>query len=142
MSLSDKQTGQRIADLNDAFRKTLGSTLGRVMLTAGVNDLSSDARTGAMQKVARFDAFDRDNDPHGEHDFGSFDLAERRIFFQDRLLRSPSRVRLRRPGRLREGGTRAHAHPRRGVLSHARQSSSHLRNRQLDGGEEAPRLVH
>ena len=74
MSLIDNRTRQRIRDLNDAFRKTLDPTLGRMMLTAGVNDLPSDVRAMAIRKVATFDAFSGDNDPHGEHDFGSFDL--------------------------------------------------------------------
>ena len=39
------------------------------MLTAGVNALPSDVSAMAIRKVATFDA---DNDPHGEHDFGSF----------------------------------------------------------------------
>jgi hypothetical protein len=74
MSLTDKPTREHIRDLNDAFRKTLDPTLGRMMLTAGVNDLPSDVRAMAIRKVATFDAFSGDNDPHGEHDFGSFDL--------------------------------------------------------------------
>ena len=82
MSLTDKQTRQRIADLNDAFRKTLDPALGRTMLTAGVSALPSDVRAMAIRKVATFDAFDDDNDPHGEHDFGSFDLAGRKFFFK------------------------------------------------------------
>jgi hypothetical protein len=49
MSLTDKQTRDRIRDLNDAFRKTLNPALGRVMLTAGVNDLPSDVRARAIR---------------------------------------------------------------------------------------------
>ena len=82
MSLTDNKTRERIRDLNDAFRKTLDPTLGRMVLTAGVNVLPSDVRTMAIRKVATFDAFDGDNDPHGEHDFGSFDLAGRKFFFK------------------------------------------------------------
>jgi len=82
MSLTDKQTRERIRDLNDAFRKTLDPTLGRTVLTAGVSALPSDVRAMAIRKVATFDAFDGDNDPHGEHDFGSFDLAGRKFFFK------------------------------------------------------------
>ena len=82
MSLIDKQTRERIRDLNDAFRKSLDPTLGRVMLTVGVNALPSDVRATAMRKVATFDAFSVDNDPHGEHDFGNFQLAGRRFFFK------------------------------------------------------------
>ena len=35
-----------------------------------------------IRKVATFSAFTRDNDPHGEHDFGSFELAGRKFFFK------------------------------------------------------------
>lgn len=82
MPLTDKQTRERVRDLNDAFRKTFDPSLGRMMLTAGVNDLPSDVRALAMRKVATFDAFSSDNDPHGEHDFGSFELAGCRFFFK------------------------------------------------------------
>ncbi len=82
MSLTDKQTRQRIADLNDAFRKTLDPALGKMMLTAGVNELPSDVRAMAIRTVATFDAFNGDNDPHGEHDFGSFELAGHKFFFK------------------------------------------------------------
>ena len=80
MSLIDNRTRQRIRDLNDAFRKTLDPTLGRMVLTAGVNVLPSDVRTMAIRKVATFDAFSADND--GEHDFGTFDLAGHKFFFK------------------------------------------------------------
>ena len=82
MSLTDKQTRERIRDLNDAFRKTFDPSLGRMVLTAGVNDLPSDVRAMAMRKVATFDAFDGDNDPNGEHDFGSFEIEGETYFFK------------------------------------------------------------
>ena len=81
MQLTDNQR-LRIRDLNDTFRKTLDPTLGRVMLTAGVNALPSDVSAMAILKVATFDAFDADNDPHGEHDFGSFNLAGDKFFWK------------------------------------------------------------
>ena len=82
MSLTDNQTRERIRDLNDAFRKTLDPTLGKMVLTAGVNVLPSDVRAMAIRKVETFDAFNGDNDPHGEHGFGSFDLAGHKFFFK------------------------------------------------------------
>ena len=82
MPLTDKQTRERIRDLNDAFRKTFDPTLGRMVLTVGVSALSSAVRTMAIRKVATFDAFDGDNDPHGEHDFGSFEIAGHRFLFK------------------------------------------------------------
>jgi hypothetical protein len=82
MSLIDKETRERIRDLNDTFRTTFNPALGRIMLTAGVSDLPDDVRALAITKVKTFDAFDRNNDPHGEHDFGSFDLAGHKFFFK------------------------------------------------------------
>ena len=79
MQLTDNQRRVRIRDLNDTFRKTHDPTLGHVMLTAGVNALPSDVSAMAIRKVATFDA---DNDPHGEHDFGSFDLAGDKFFWK------------------------------------------------------------
>lgn len=60
-----------IADLNDAFRMTFIG--GRVMITSGVDALPLAIRESILARVRRFDAFTPDNDPHGEHDFGSFD---------------------------------------------------------------------
>ena len=82
MRLTDNQSRERIRELNNSFRKTLDPTLGRVLLTAGVNALPSDVRAMAIRRMATFDAFDADNDPHGEHDFGSFDTAGHKLFFK------------------------------------------------------------
>ena len=61
---------------------TLEQRLGRVMMTAGVDALPSDAKAMVIRRVATFSEFTPDNDPHGEHDFGSFDLAGRKFFFK------------------------------------------------------------
>ena len=53
-----------------------------MMLTSGVDGLPSDVRAAAIRTVAAFDAFDAGNDPHGEHDFGSFDLAGDKFFWK------------------------------------------------------------
>ena len=80
MSLTDKSTRERIRDLNDAFRTTFAG--GRVMLTAGVDALPLEVKMPVIGKVMTFSEFTSDNDPHGEHDFGSFELAERKFFFK------------------------------------------------------------
>lgn len=36
----------------------------------------------AIGRVATFTDFSADTDPHGEHDFGSFELAGRRFFWK------------------------------------------------------------
>ena len=66
--------------LNDAFRATM--TGGRVMLTAGVDALLSDVKAMVIRRVATLSDFTPENDPHGEHDFGSFNLASRKFFWK------------------------------------------------------------
>ena len=82
MPLTDNQSRERIRDLNDRFRKTLDPTLGRMLLTAAVDALPSDVRAKAIRTVATFDVFSADNDPHGEHDFGSFELCDDKFFWK------------------------------------------------------------
>ena len=77
----------KIALLNDAFRTTLSG--GSVLLTAGVYELPDMVKAAAIQRVATFDAFTEDNDPYGEHDFGSFDLCGRRFFWKIDLYEEP-----------------------------------------------------
>jgi len=60
-----------IRDLNDAFRITFIG--GRVMVTCGVDALPLPVRENIIARVRSFDDFTPDNDPHGEHDFGSFE---------------------------------------------------------------------
>lgn len=61
-----------IAHRNDVFRTTfLG---GKVFLTAGLSGLSEADQARVLTAVREFDTFSEDNDPHGEHDFGSIDL--------------------------------------------------------------------
>lgn len=71
---------KRIAALNDKFRK--GLTSGHVHMTAGVNTKGSDFVVKALIKMIEFDDFNADNDPHGEHDFGSFELEGETLFFK------------------------------------------------------------
>lgn len=67
-------TAVRIAELNDQLRTTF--LTGRVLLTEGIADLPANVQSAIVEKVKNFDAFSPDNDPYGEHDFGSFDLPE------------------------------------------------------------------
>ncbi len=70
----------KIRELNDAFCTAM--TGGRVLMTAGVDALPSDVKSMVIQRVATFSDFNADNDPHAEHDFGSFELAGRKFFFK------------------------------------------------------------
>jgi hypothetical protein len=80
MSLIDNQARDRIRELNDAFRTTF--TGGQVNLTAGVSELGADIKVKIMMAVQAFSEFSEDNDPHGEHYFGSFELFTKKFFWK------------------------------------------------------------
>lgn len=70
----------RIRDLNDAFRTTgLG---GRVVVTRSLKNAGDEYVDKAIERTRAFTAFNSDNDPHGEHDFGNFVLDGRRLFWK------------------------------------------------------------
>lgn len=71
----------RIAALNDAFRQGL-VTGGRVHITAGVKANGPDYLCKALVKVMAFNEFTSDNDPYGEHDFGTFMLDGDTLFWK------------------------------------------------------------
>ncbi|MGB3316124.1 MAG: DUF3768 domain-containing protein [Albidovulum sp.] len=67
-----------IAEQNDRFRTTWGADFavpGQVVMTHGVNLLPFAAKVAIMAAVQGFKVFDADNDPHGEHDFGAFEVS-------------------------------------------------------------------
>jgi hypothetical protein len=73
--------------LNDNFRSTfLG---GQVVMTAGVSELPIDVKADVLLKVKSFSTFDEANDPHGEHDFGSFEAAGEKFFWKIDLYEEP-----------------------------------------------------
>jgi len=73
-------TTQRIRELNDALRSTLQG--GRVFMTSGVQALGEVVVATALTRMRTFSEFDADNDPHGEHDFGSFEVGGTTFFFK------------------------------------------------------------
>jgi len=79
-ALSQTAKTARTRELNDAFRTTFSG--GRVMLTVGVDSLPSDVKAMAIRCVATFSTFTPDNDPRGEHDFGSFEVGGKRFFWK------------------------------------------------------------
>ena len=68
----------RLRELNDGFRRSFSG--GRVMLTAGVDALPEHDKTAVLEKVRAFEAFDRGNDPHGEHDLAVVEHNGARYF--------------------------------------------------------------
>src|ERR1019366_7394369 len=62
----------KIRTLNDRFRKSL----------TGVSALPDDVWARALELTRTFDEFTPDNDPHQEHDFGSFEIADQKFIFK------------------------------------------------------------
>lgn len=77
---TENPRSQAIAALNDAFRQSFVG--GRVLMTPGVSDLPPMVVAAALQMVTAFKDFSPDNDPHSEHDFGSFELCSRKFFWK------------------------------------------------------------
>lgn len=69
-----------IRKLNDQFRETLIG--GTVLITQGVQAMDAETRTVALIKLTGFKDFTPDNDPHGEHDFGAFDVIGTKLFWK------------------------------------------------------------
>jgi Protein of unknown function (DUF3768) len=78
MSKSDKTA--RIREFNDSLRRTFSG--GKVVMTDGVAALPERELAQLLARVRSFDAFTNDNDPYGEHDFGSVELAGQTYFFK------------------------------------------------------------
>jgi hypothetical protein len=74
------KTTQTIAALNDLFRchlpfSSLSAVPGMFVTTAGIAALPPEAQFYVWERVRTFSHFTEDNDPHGEHDFGSLEIS-------------------------------------------------------------------
>lgn len=72
---------EKIAQLNDAFRQSMGRD-GHVYMTRGIQDLPEEDRLHVFNLVRTFNDFSEGNDPYGEHDFGAFDFKDDRVFWK------------------------------------------------------------
>jgi Protein of unknown function (DUF3768) len=70
----------RIHALNDELRQHL--TGGIAVMTPGVAAVGPEAVERIFKTIAVFDDFCHANDPHEEHDFGSFDADGHTIMFK------------------------------------------------------------
>ena len=82
--MSDTQNP--IAKLNDLFRLSLGQSLavapGQRFITPEVHALRFDEFWELMYAVSTFADFTPDNDPYGEHDFGSIEMLGEKWFWK------------------------------------------------------------
>ena len=79
----------RIRALNDQLRQNFAD--GIAVMTPGVAALGAEAVERIVKTIAVFDDFCHANDPHEEHDFGSFEADGHMIMFKiDYFDREPS----------------------------------------------------
>jgi hypothetical protein len=71
---------KQIRALNDRLRQNFGE--GTAVMTCGVAALGAEAVARIVQTIAIYDDFCHANDPHEEHDFGSFEADGHTIFFE------------------------------------------------------------
>lgn len=79
--ISPAQT-DRIRSLNDNLRQNITRGVGHAVMTAGVAALGAEAIARIVKTIEVFDDFCQANDPHQEHDFGSFEAEGHTIFFK------------------------------------------------------------
>lgn len=80
--MSEEKTAAKISQLNDEFRRSMRPELGQCVMTSGVAELPDLERIAVIQKARLFDEFNEQNDPYGEHDFGSFSVGDLKLFFK------------------------------------------------------------
>jgi len=68
----------RIRELNDAFRQSFQPD--QVVLTSGVARLPN--LMSLIRQVKSYDTFRPEDDPYGEHDFGSLTFEDQKVFWQ------------------------------------------------------------
>jgi len=72
----ETEPAAKIAQLNDEFRRSGQGFI----VTPGIRALSD--MVGLVQAIQTFDSFTPDNDPYGEHDFGSIDWHSEKTFWK------------------------------------------------------------
>jgi hypothetical protein len=83
------ETTKRIRELNDHVRQRITSPWlipsgvpAKIFKTQGVDALPIEDQLTILAAIREFDDFTEDNDPHGEHDFGSLDHHGQKIFWK------------------------------------------------------------
>lgn len=87
--MTTPKTTSRIAELNDLCRQRVmmpifddNGVRCKIVCTRGIATLSPEAQITVASMIRNFQDFTEANDPHGEHDFGSFEHDGIRIFWK------------------------------------------------------------
>jgi hypothetical protein len=84
-------TSEQLAHINDTIRMNLcklrcnlkvDGVIGQLMFTRNAIEALGDNITVLLQEIGSFNDFNKDNDPHKEHDFGKIVLFGRTWFWK------------------------------------------------------------
>lgn len=81
LDVSAYRTGV-IRRLNDQLRQGTPGPYDQVVLTRGVAAFGDAFIVEVIARLRTFAAFDADNDPHQEHDFGTFGVEGEQLYFK------------------------------------------------------------
>jgi hypothetical protein len=91
---SQRERTARIARLNDLARQAMGVACTAVA-TVGFRSLPASNQSRVRELIETYDAFDEDNDPHDERDFGTiYQLFDGRWTTERPRLREDERERV------------------------------------------------
>lgn len=76
----NEETVARIRELNDRLRET--GRGGSIVCTRAVSDLSIEETGEVIKLIRSFNDFTEDNDPYGEHSFGSVEYNGQKYFWK------------------------------------------------------------
>ena len=80
--VADAAKRKSIAKQNDSFRREPVPNSGKWVISHLVQFLPREDEARLVQLVRNFDTFTEENDPHGEHDFGSVELKGERYLWK------------------------------------------------------------
>lgn len=75
--MTDEERTRKIAELNDRLRTTFSPDAGQVFMTRGIDALDEKTKAEVIAAVKMDTDFTEDNDPYGEHDYGTVQIAGR-----------------------------------------------------------------
>ena len=77
---ADELQAKVVRELNDELR--CHHRGGKLFMTRGITALGVGMLPVVVKAVATFNAFDPDNDPYDEHDFGSLTIGTEKVFWK------------------------------------------------------------
>jgi hypothetical protein len=82
--LDEHERQVEIARLNDDLRHNLRTppVNCKVVMTQGISQLPHQDIENIIDAIAAIDTFEAENDPYGEHDFGSIDTTFAKVFWK------------------------------------------------------------